>query len=222
MNERTIELIGENNFNKIKNSHILVVGVGGVGSLAIEALVRSGIGHLTIIDYDTYEASNLNRQLYCTSKNIGSLKTEECLKRIKEINPNIEVNCLNIFLNDETINQLNTYDYIIDACDNVNAKTLLIKYAQGKNIPIICSMGTGKRLKPELLKIANLDKTYNDSLAKIMRHRLKEEGLSLKIPVVFSTELPLNNNRNISSMIFVPASAGLLLASYCIEQIIKE
>lgn len=221
MNERTIQLIGKENLEKIKKANILVVGLGGVGGTAVEALIRSGIEHITIIDKDTFDESNLNRQILSTKDAIGKEKTKICQERIHSINPIVNIIHKAIFLDASTINELEQYDYIIDACDTIDTKVLLAKYAKENNSKIISCMGTGKRLDPAKVKITTLNKTYNDPLAKIMRHKMKENNLNLNIPVVFSDELPRNTNNVIGSMIFVPSAAGLLLANYVINDIIK-
>lgn len=221
MDERIITLIGNEALNKIKKARVLLVGLGGVGGIAAEALVRSGITNLTVIDSDTFESSNLNRQILATNDTLGEKKTDVAVKRLKDINPNLNIKSLNIFLNKDNLNILEKYDYIIDACDTVTTKTLLIKYAYTKNIKIISCMGTGKHLNPEKLHISSLNKTYNCPLAKRIRSLLKKEGLPLNVPVVFSEEKPLNNDEKVSSMIFVPATAGLILAYYVINDIIN-
>lgn len=222
MNDRTIKLIGEDNIKKIQAVHILVVGLGGVGGATVEALVRSGVENITIIDSDKVDTSNLNRQILATKNTINMNKTEVCKQRILEINPKAKVKIYQMFLNRNTISELEeTYDYIIDACDSIDTKVLLIKFALENHSKIICSMGTGKRLNPEKLKISTLNKTYNDPLAKIMRYKIKKAGLSLNVPVVFSEELPINNDKIVGSMIFVPSSAGLLLAYYVINDIVN-
>lgn len=221
MFERTIKLIGEDNLNKLKKANVLIVGLGGVGGICAEALVRSGIGKITIIDYDTIEESNLNRQIITNIKTVGQKKVKVALERLQNINPKLEIKALDIFLNEENINNLAQYDFIIDACDTVTTKVLLIRYALNNNLKIISCMGTGKRLDLTKLEISTLNKTYNDPLAKIVRKKVKELGLPLNIPVVFSKELPLNNDKDIASMIFVPATAGLLLAKFVIKKIIE-
>lgn len=222
MDERIIALIGEEANLKIKSISVLIVGIGGVGGMAAEALVRSGIQNLTIIDKDKFEISNLNRQIMATNDTIKEYKTDSTLKRLKSINPNINITSHNIFLNAENINILKEYDYIIDACDTITTKILLIKYALKHQIKIISCMGTGKHLNPEELCITSLNKTYNCPLAKKMRNLLKKEGITTNIPVVFSKEIPLNKDEKISSMIFVPATAGLMLAYYVINDLIKK
>lgn len=222
MNERTIGLIGQANLNKIQQKNILIVGVGGVGGTALEALIRSGIKKITIIDNDSFEKSNLNRQILATTKTLNSEKTKTAQDRIKKINPEVEVISHQIFLTKENMNILDNYDYIIDACDTIDTKISLIEYAKKKGIKIISCMGTGKRLDPSKVRISTLKKTYNDPLAKIMRKRIKDLGIDTNIPVVFSEELPMNNEKTISSMVFVPWTAGLYLANFVINDIIKE
>lgn len=222
MNERTIGLIGQANLNKIQQKSILIVGVGGVGGTALEALIRSGIKKITIIDNDSFEKSNLNRQILATTKTLSSEKTKIAQDRIKKINPEVEVISHQIFLTKENMNILDNYDYIIDACDTIDTKISLIEYAKKKGIKIISCMGTGKRLDPSKVKISTLKKTYNDPLAKIMRKKIKDLGIDTNIPVIFSEELPINNEKTISSMVFVPWTAGLYLANFIINDIIKE
>ena len=221
MFDRLIKLIGEENLNKLQNTKVLLVGVGGVGGFALESLVRSGIGHITIVDGDTYEISNINRQIGSNSSNIGEYKVEEEVTRIKSINPSIDIVGINKNIDPTNILNYKDYDYIIDACDDVNAKILLIKLAIDNNIKIICSCGTGKRLDPSKIQLSRLDKTYNDPLAKVLRSKLKKEGITTKIPVVFSSELPINNDTTIASMISVPATSGIYLANWVIRDIIK-
>ncbi len=222
MEERIISLIGSNNLEKIKKAHILIVGLGGVGGIALEALVRSGITNLTIIDGDKIEASNLNRQVISNIKNIGSSKVEEAKKLALNINPKLNIKSYSIFINETNFSQYinEKYDYIIDACDDIKVKVALIEYATKNNLKIITCLGTAKKLKPELLEITKLNKTFNDPLAKKLRHTLKEANLPLNIPVVFSRE-ETKSGSTLGSMMFVPAVGGLYLASYVINDLIK-
>jgi len=223
MFDRLIGLIGTNNLEKLKNTHVLLVGVGGVGGFALESLVRSGIGHITIIDGDNIDISNLNRQIISSINNIGNKKVNEAVLRAKSINKDIDIKCYDMFLNEANIDEIkDDYDYIIDACDDLSAKVILIKYALRYNIKIISALGTGKRLDGREVKITRLDKTINDPLAKKLRSLLKKEGISLKIPVVYSEGLPLNNDKVIASSIFVPSVAGIYLAQYIIDVVIKK
>lgn len=223
MFERLIPLIGENNFKKIQDTKILLVGIGGVGGFTLEALVRSGFINITIIDGDTIEESNLNRQIITNQDNISKDKVDEALNKYLLINPNLNLKAKNIFLTKENfyewINE--DYDYIIDACDDIDIKVELIRYAEEKQIKIISALGTGKKLNPKYLEITKLNKTENDALAKKLRQRLRKENLSLNIPVVFSKETSIDTKNIIGSCIFVPSVAGIYLANYVFMDIIK-
>lgn len=223
MFERLIPLIGENNLKKIQDTKILLVGIGGVGGFTLEALVRSGFKNITIIDGDTIEESNLNRQIITSKENIGKDKTDEALNRYLLINPNLNLKAINIFLTKENFHEwINEYyDYIIDACDDIDIKVELIRYAEEKQIKIISALGTGKKLNPKYLEITKLNKTENDALAKKLRQRLRKENLSLNIPVVFSKETSIDTKNIIGSCIFVPSVAGIYLANYVFMDIIK-
>ena len=222
MFDRLIKLIGTENFEKINNKKILLVGVGGVGGFVLEALVRSGINDLTIYDADKIEITNLNRQIIATTKNVGKYKVDEAIKRMLEINNAISIKGIKEKIDAKTIQNLVKYDYIIDACDDINAKVLLIKYAITNNIKIISALGTGKRFSTENIIFTTLNKTKNDPLARVLRTKLKKEKISLKIPVVYSEELPSNSEKEISSCIFTPAIAGIKIAYYVLDDIIKN
>ncbi len=221
MFERIEKLIGITNLNKIKSKNILIVGIGGVGGVALECLVRSGVENITIIDFDTFEESNLNRQILSNNSNIGNKKTLEAVKRYKDINNNLNIKSLDLFIDKSNINTLEKYDYIIDACDSMEAKVELIKYSITNNINIISSMGMGNRLDPSKVYITKLSKTENDPLSKRLRNLLRKENITLNIPVVASKEVPLKSQL-ITSMISVPLAAGNLLAYYVINDIIKD
>ncbi len=206
------------------NSNILLIGVGGVGGACLEALVRMGLKNITIIDNDVFQETNLNRQILSTKNNIGESKVKEAVLRAKSINPNISIKGLEMFLITSNIDEINykEYDYIIDCCDTVTTKLLLIQKALENNIRIISSMGTGNRIDPTKLEITNIWKTNNDPLAKIMRKLLKENNIKAKIPVVTSKELPIKNiNRTPGSTSFVPNVAGFYIASYVFNDIIS-
>ena len=219
---RCIDLVGEYNFNKIKNTTVLVVGLGGVGGTTVESLIRSGISNIIIMDYDTIEISNLNRQIITNNSNIGKKKVIDCENRIKGINPECNVISLDMFLDENNISILDKYkiDYIIDCCDTVKAKKLLIDYSIDKDIKLISSMGTANKLDPSKLEICDIRKTSYDPLAKVIRKYVLSKKTNKKIMVVSSKELPIKNN-NLASMMMVPSSAGLLLSSYIIDDIIK-
>jgi len=220
---RVISLIGKEQFNEISKKTVLVVGLGGVGGYAVEALVRSGIGTLILIDYDKIDISNLNRQIITNNNNIGKYKVDEMKNRILSINPNCNVIVINTFLNNETIDKLRDFqlDYIVDACDSVQAKKLLIDYALDNNIKLIASMGTANKVDPSKLVITDIRKTSYDPLAKILRKYVIDKKTNKKVMVVSSTEQPIKSDI-LSSLVFVPAVAGLMCANYIIRDIIKN
>lgn len=222
MFERLELLIGKEALEKIGRVNILLVGVGGVGGTCLEALVRSGIKNITIIDGDNFQVSNLNRQILATLDDIDKPKVEVAIKRMLRINNKLNIKGKKLYLNEENIKNLDNFDFIIDACDDVKAKIGLMKYAEEGNIPLISSMGTGKRLNPSNVIITRLDKTNNDPLAKKIRYEARKFGLSLKIPVVCSKEEALNKGRVVASSIFVPSTAGLTIAYYVIEKVINS
>lgn len=222
MFDRLELLIGKENIEKISKINVLIVGIGGVGGTALEALVRSGVKNITIIDKDVFSESNLNRQILSTRDSIGLYKVDVGVNRCKSINPDVNITGLKINLDEKNVNELEYFDYIIDACDDINAKLALMQYANKNNINLISSMGTGKRLNPSNVIITRLDKTSNDPLAKKMRYEARKRGLKLNIPVVCSKEEPINNDRIIASSIFVPSTAGLMLAYYIIEKVIND
>ena len=207
MFDRLELLIGKENIEKISKINVLIVGIGGVGGTALEALVRSGVKNITIIDKDVFSESNLNRQILSTRDSIGLYKVDVGINRCKSINPDVNITGLKINLDEKNVNELEYFDYIIDACDDINAKLALMQYANKNNINLISSMGTGKRLNPSNVIITRLDKTSNDPLAKKMRYEARKRGLKLDIPVVCSKEEPINNDRIIASSIFVPLQA---------------
>lgn len=223
MFDRLIPLIGEDALKKVKHTKILLVGIGGVGGFTLECLVRSGFENITIIDGDTIDKSNLNRQIITNKNNIDKIKVEEASIRYLSINNNLNLKIINIFLTKENFNEYinEPYDYIIDACDDLTIKVELIKSAKTNNIKIISALGTGKKLNPKYLEITTLAKTENDPLARKLRQLVRKENLSLNIPVVFSRETPINTQNVLGSCIFVPSVAGIYLANYVFLDIIK-
>ena len=223
MFDRTISLIGEEKFKYIQSKTVLRVGLGGVGGYATESLVRSGIKNIILIDHDTIDITNINRQIISTNKNIGNVKAEEFKKRILDINPDCNVITHKLFLDRTNYNLLDNYkiDYIIDCCDSVDTKKLLIDYSLEKDIKLISSMGTANKLDPTKLQIVDIRKTSYDPLAKILRKYVNDKKINKKIIVVSSTEEPIKN-KNLSTMIFVPATAGLLCSQYVIKDIINS
>ena len=217
-------IIDEDNFNKIKNLNILLIGLGGVGGSCFEALIRLGINNITVVDNDCFETSNLNRQILSNINNIGNDKTDEAIKHAKTINPDINIKGIKEFINIDNLSCLNgSYDFIIDACDTITTKALLIEYALNNGFKIITCCGTGNKFHPELLTITTLDKTINDPLSKDLRKILRNKNITTKIPCVWSPELPIKTNTTtIGSNVLVPNTAGLLLASYVINNTIKK
>lgn len=221
MLDRLELLIGEDNINLLKNKTVLIIGLGGVGGHALESIVRSGIGKVIIVDKDTVDITNLNRQLISTKSNIGQNKVDTAEKRIKEIS-DTEVIKINEFINEDNINDLFNYqiDYIIDACDTIETKYLLIKEAINRNIKIISVMGTAKKMHPELLEITCLNKTSYDPIARILRKKLRDNHINDKVMCICSKEKPLVKEMGSNSL--VPSTAGILAASYVINDIVGD
>ena len=227
-------LIGENNFNKLKNSHIIVFGLGGVGGYAVEMLARLGVGNIDIVDNDTVSNTNLNRQIIALENTIGKYKTDLFEERIKLINKDCNVKKYTLFYDDDTkdLIDLNKYDYVIDAIDTVKAKLDIISYCINNKINIISSMGMGNRIDPSLVKITDISKTEYDPLSKIIRKKLRENNIN-HLKVVYSSERPTKinydscsekkgNNYAPGSISLVPSVAGIMLASEVFNNILKE
>ncbi len=220
MYERIINLIGIDNFKKIENTKILLVGIGGVGSFTFVSLIRSGFKNITVIDNDKVELSNLNRQLVATKKTLGVPKVEIAISLAQEIDENIKINALEEFLDKSNINNLDKdYDFIIDACDTLNTKLELIKFAKKNNIEIISAMGMGNRVEGSKIKITTLDKTKGDPVAKILRKKVKDENILGKITVVYNESLPIKK-KEVNSLITSPGIAGLLITDYIINKLL--
>ena len=220
MFDRLKLLLNEDIIDKFKNIKILIIGIGGVGGYSLESLVRSGFENITIVDKDIIDESNLNRQIISLNSNIGKSKVDIAKIRCLDINPNCNINTINEFILEDNIDLLNLsdYDYIIDACDTITTKILLIDYCTTNNIKLISSMGTGNRLDSTKLCITKLSKTYNDPLAKNIRRILKEKNIKADPNVIWSSELPIkNNSRTPGSIVLVPMQAGNLCASYIIK-----
>lgn len=223
MFDRVIRLIGEENLVKIQNTTVAVVGLGGVGGYAVESLVRSGVGNLILVDYDTIDITNLNRQIITDLDNISCNKVDEWEKRIRKINPNCEVKTIKLKLNLDNMEELFQYsfDYLIDACDTILVKEELIKRCLEKKIEFISSMGTGNKINPMELKITDIRETSYDPIAKKIRKYLKDNHIYGKVPVVWSKEQNKKFSGSVPSMIFVPAASGLLCANYIVKRIVK-
>lgn len=222
MFERLITLIGEDNVNKLKKANVLIVGLGGVGGYALETLVRSGIYNLTIVDGDIVELSNLNRQIISKRDVIGRPKALVAQARTLEINPDVNLKVINQFIREDNFSLLNidSFDYVIDACDDLNLKVLLIKNAE--KYKLISSMGTANKTDMTRFKITTIDKTSYDPLAKIIRKKIKEKKIRTKFKVVSSDEKVMKNGTKLGTIAYMPAVSGLLCASYVINDIINK
>ena len=218
-----LELLIGNKINILKNKTVMVIGLGGVGGHAFETLVRSGIQNIIIIDNDKIDITNLNRQTLAFQDTIGKYKVDVAQNKAHNINPNCQIKKEKIFLNETNIEEIfnQKIDFVIDAIDTIKAKKLIIKKCLKEKIPFISVMGTGNKMHPELLKITDIRKTEYDPIAKIIRKMVKEEKIKGKIPVIFSKEEPLIKNK-LGSNAFVPATAGLLAASYVINNLLEE
>ena len=229
---RTISLIGAENLSKIQKARILLFGVGGVGSFIAEALIRSGIKSLTVVDGDKVNNSNLNRQLLATEKTIGEIKVEALKERLNSINPNANITAINLFYLPNVSDKIDfdEYDYVIDAVDTVTAKIDIITRAKEKGIPVISSMGTGGKTDITKLKVEDISKTKGCALAKVMRKELKDRGITGVKTVYsdeevksFNTQEKTNSIRPVpSSMIFVPGACGLIIAREVIFDLIGK
>lgn len=225
---RTELLIGKQSLEKLKNSTVAVFGCGGVGSFALEALARSGIQNLVIIDNDIVDITNINRQLIADTTTIGLPKVEVAKNRILKINPNAQITTYQAFYDSTNANNLiqTNYDYIIDAIDSVSSKLSLIEEAYHRHIPIISSMGTGNKLDSTKFEVTDITKTSVCPLAKVIRKELKKRNIP-HLKVVYSKEIPKRNNieenlrRTPASISFVPSVAGLILAGEVIKDLMQ-
>lgn len=226
---RTEMLLGEAAMERLRQAHVAVFGIGGVGGYAVEALARSGVGALTLIDHDVISTSNLNRQIIATQEEIGSAKVDVMRRRIASIAPSCRVQTHCCFFLPETAEQLNfsEYDYVIDAVDTVSAKIEIILRTKQANTPVISCMGTGNKLDPGQLEVAELEKTSVCPLARVMRRELRARGVT-DVKVVYSREMPrtplpleeqAGNKRIPASAVFVPGAAGLMLASQVVREL---
>lgn len=233
---RTGLLLGEEAMEKLEKSRVAVFGIGGVGGHVVEALARSGVGAIDLIDNDTVSVTNLNRQLLATWDTVGRDKVTVMKERVLSINPDCKVTCHQCFYLPETAEQFNfyAYDYVVDAVDTVTAKISLVMECQEKDVPIISSMGAGNKLDPTAFEVADIYKTSVCPLAKVMRRELKKRGVK-KLKVVYSKEEALKPSEEVGakfpepvakrvlpgSVAFVPSVAGLIIASEVIKDLVK-
>lgn len=231
--QRTELLLGEEKMNRIRNSHVLVVGLGGVGAYAAEMICRAGVGRMTIVDADTVQPTNINRQLPAVHSTLGLTKAEVLAARYKDINPDIELAVLPVYLKDENIPDLldaAKYDFIVDAIDTISPKCYLISEAMKRRIRIVSSMGAGAKSDIAQVRFADLWDTYHCGLSKAVRKRLQKMGMKRKLPVVFSTEQAdpkavlltddeQNKKSTCGTVSYMPAVFGCYLAEYVIKRL---
>jgi tRNA A37 threonylcarbamoyladenosine dehydratase len=234
-NTRTIQLIGNDSYNALQQSHVLVAGLGGVGAYAVEMLARAGIGELTIVDFDTISESNINRQLIALNSTLGLNKIDILQNRILDINPKIELHTINEFIREEKISEIlsQKFDFVVDAIDTLSPKTNLLIQSVKNNIPVVSSMGSGAKLNPEKIEIADISKTHNCKLARMLRKRLHRMGIKKGITAVYSKELPdmsstipvYNEDNKISTVgtiSYMPAIFGCYCASVVLKNLMGK
>lgn len=226
---RTRALIGEDAYARLRGAHVAVFGIGGVGGYCAEALARCGVGKLTLVDADTVNVSNLNRQIIALASTLGKEKTAVMRDRIAQIDPTIQVDSHAVFFDEKNADDFDfdKYDYVADAIDSVPSKICLIERAVQAGVPIVSAMGAGNKLDPSALRVADISKTDTCPLARVVRRRLKERGI-LHLKTVFSSEPPVvagldeDGRRVPASIAFVPSVAGLLMASEIVKDLIAQ
>ncbi|MBD7967427.1 tRNA threonylcarbamoyladenosine dehydratase [Paenibacillus gallinarum] len=241
---RTELAIGAEGLDKLKNSTVAVLGIGGVGSMAVEALARSGVGRIILIDKDVVDITNINRQIHALTTTIGQKKADLMVDRVKLINPECDAIALNMFYTDETYEELFKYDldYVLDASDTIIYKIHLIKECRKRGIPMISSMGAANKMDPTKFEIADISKTSMDPIARVIRNKLrKEEGIKKGVKVVFSTEQPMKPRQDVTEKIvpenapeirkakqppasnaYVPPVVGLIMVSEAIRDLLAD
>ncbi|WP_238653429.1 tRNA threonylcarbamoyladenosine dehydratase [Paenibacillus piscarius] len=240
---RTELAIGPEGLAVMKNSTVAVLGIGGVGAMAVEALARTGIGRIILIDKDSVDITNINRQLHALTTTIGQNKTDLMVERIKLINPECEAIALNMFYTEETYEELFKYkpDYVIDASDTIIYKIHLIKECLARKIPMISSMGAANKMDPTRFQVADISKTTVDPIARVIRTKLRKEGIKKGVKVVFSTETPVKPREDVTQQIvpenapdrrkakqppasnsFVPPVVGLIMVSVAVRELLAS
>lgn len=222
---RLEKVIGKDKVTDLGQKCVLVIGCGGVGGYVCEALARSNIGRLIIVDFDVVDVTNINRQIIALESTIGQKKVDVLEKRLKDINPNLDVVKIDSFIGVDNIEVLfkDKLDYLVDACDSIKTKLALIDECLKRKIPFVSSMGTGNKLNPTKLDVVDIRKTVNDPLARIIRKYVKDKKIKDKVMVLSSTEVPVKTGeRTPGSTAFVPGTAGLILASFVVRNLIKE
>lgn len=220
---RTEMVIGKSGVEKLRSTAVMVLGIGGVGSYTAEALARAGIGKLTLVDKDTVDVTNINRQLPALHSTVGRAKVEVMAERIADIDPDCDVAAEQCFFLPETAEQFDfrRYDYVVDAIDNVTGKLAIIEKAAAEGVPVISSMGTGNKLDPSMFRIATIEETRVCPLARVMRKELRARGIE-GVKVLYSEEPPVKGGSSVpGSISFVPSVAGLMIAGEVIRDILK-
>ncbi|KWX86193.1 hypothetical protein AMQ83_20350 [Paenibacillus riograndensis] len=239
---RTELAIGPEGLEIMKNSTVAVLGIGGVGAMAVEALARTGIGRIILIDKDSVDITNINRQIHALTTTIGQNKTDLMVERIKLINPVCEAIALNMFYTEETYEELFKYklDYVIDASDTIIYKVHIIKECLARGIPLISSMGAANKMDPTRFQVADISKTSMDPIARVIRQKLRKEGIKKGVKVVFSTEEPVKPREDVTEQIvpanapdrrkakqppasnsFVPPVVGLIMVSVAVRDLLE-
>ena len=220
---RTEMVIGKSGVEKLRSTAVMVLGIGGVGSYTAEALARAGVGKLTLVDKDTVDVTNINRQLPALHSTVGRAKVEVMAERIADIDPDCDVAAEQCFFLPENAEQFDfrRYDYVVDAIDNVTGKLAIIEKAAAEGVPVISSMGTGNKLDPSMFRIATIEETRVCPLARVMRKELRARGIE-GVKVLYSEEPPVKGGSSVpGSISFVPSVAGLMIAGEVIRDILK-
>lgn len=240
---RTELAFGPEGIEVMKNSTVAVLGIGGVGSIAVEALARTGVGRIILIDKDVVDITNINRQIHALTTTVGQKKADLMVERAKLINPECDAIALNMFYTEETYEELFKYDldYVIDASDTIIYKVHLIKECLKRNIPIISSMGAANKIDPTRFQVADISKTHMDPIARVVRTKLRKDGIRKGVKVVFSTEEPKKPRQDVTQKIvpenapeirkaqqppasnaFVPPVAGLIMVSVTVRELLEK
>ncbi|MBO2943406.1 tRNA threonylcarbamoyladenosine dehydratase [Paenibacillus sp. F411] len=240
---RTELAIGPEGLETMKNSTVAVLGIGGVGSIAVEALARTGVGRIILIDKDVVDITNINRQIHALTSTVGQKKADLMVERVKLINPECEAIALNMFYTDETYEELFKYDldYVLDASDTIMYKIHLIKECLKRSIPIISSMGAANKMDPTKFQVADISKTSMDPIARVIRTKLRKDGIKKGVKVVFSLEEPMKPRKDVTDKIvpenapeirkakqppasnaFVPPVAGLIMVSVAVRELLEK
>lgn len=233
--ERSRLVFSDDGMFQLNNSHVLVAGVGGVGGFVAEALVRSGVGRITLVDHDKVSPSNKNRQIVALNSTIGQLKVDVMAERLLDINPNCQINKVPEFLSPEAMPSLvsSGFDFVVDAIDSLNCKVALVEQAYKQKVPVVSSMGAGRRIDPSKIAITDISKTHGCGLARVMRQRLRKQGIKKGVAVIFSSELPKEpgpfeaidgaRGRVVNGTAsYMPGIFGLMLAGLVVQKLTQS